>query len=74
MRILARQELQDIVIGAGLFGAGGGGSTAEGLKLVERALQGFERLVPARFSPRCSQRPTITMALCPSRNLPDDGS
>ncbi|HVO39024.1 MAG TPA: DUF917 domain-containing protein [Spirochaetia bacterium] len=39
MRILGRQELRDIVMGAGLFGAGGGGSTAEGMKLAERVLQ-----------------------------------
>jgi hypothetical protein len=39
MRTLGRQELQDIVVGAGLFGAGGGGSTAEGMKLVERVLE-----------------------------------
>ena len=39
MRVLAKQELQDIVTGAGLFGAGGGGSTAEGMKLVERVLE-----------------------------------
>ena len=39
MRTLFRQELQDIVVGGGLFGAGGGGSTAEGMKLVERVLQ-----------------------------------
>lgn len=38
MRILGRQELRNIVIGAGLFGAGGGGSTAEGMKLAERVL------------------------------------
>ena len=39
MRTLGKQELQDIVIGAGLLGAGGGGSTAEGMKLVERVLE-----------------------------------
>lgn len=39
MRSLHRQEMEDIVIGAGLFGAGGGGSTAEGLKLVDRVLE-----------------------------------
>ncbi len=39
MRILGRQEMQDIVVGAGLLGAGGGGSTAEGMKLVDRVLQ-----------------------------------
>ncbi|MGD0727853.1 MAG: DUF917 domain-containing protein [Spirochaetia bacterium] len=39
MRILGRQELRDVVMGAGLFGAGGGGSTAEGMQLAERVLQ-----------------------------------
>ncbi len=39
MRTLGKQELQDIVTGAGLLGAGGGGSTAEGMKLVERVLE-----------------------------------
>lgn len=39
MRKLGRKELENIVIGAGLLGAGGGGSTAEGLKLVERVLE-----------------------------------
>jgi DUF917 family protein len=39
MRKLAEQQLRDIVIGAGLLGAGGGGSTAEGLKLVDRVLE-----------------------------------
>jgi DUF917 family protein len=39
MRSLHKQELEDIVIGAGLLGAGGGGSTAEGLKLAERVLE-----------------------------------
>ncbi len=38
MRKLGERELRDIVIGAGLLGAGGGGSTAEGMKLVERVL------------------------------------
>ncbi|MEW5818042.1 MAG: DUF917 domain-containing protein, partial [Spirochaetota bacterium] len=38
MRKLGKQAMQDIVIGAGLFGAGGGGSTAEGMQLVERIL------------------------------------
>ncbi len=33
------QELRDIVVGAGLFGAGGGGSPVEGMKLVERVLE-----------------------------------
>ena len=39
MRSLGKQEMEDIVIGAGLLGSGGGGSTAEGLKLVERVLE-----------------------------------
>jgi hypothetical protein len=39
MRTIAKQEMMDIVIGAGLFGAGGGGSIGEGMKLVERVLE-----------------------------------
>ncbi len=39
MRTLREQQLRDIVIGAGLLGAGGGGSTAEGMKLVDRVLE-----------------------------------
>jgi DUF917 family protein len=39
MRTLRETELRDIVIGAGLLGAGGGGSAAEGMKLVDRVLE-----------------------------------
>ncbi len=39
MRKLGENQLRDIVIGAGLLGAGGGGSTAEGMKLVDRVLE-----------------------------------
>ena len=39
MRKLGKPEMHNIVIGAGLFGAGGGGSTAEGMKLVEKVLE-----------------------------------
>lgn len=39
MRSLGEQELRNIVIGSGLLGSGGGGSTAEGMKLVDRILQ-----------------------------------
>jgi hypothetical protein len=39
MRRLGRQELQDIVVGAGLLGTGGGGSPVEGMKLVDRVLE-----------------------------------
>ncbi|MBE3037845.1 MAG: DUF917 domain-containing protein [Chloroflexi bacterium] len=39
MRELRESQLRDIVIGAGLLGAGGGGSTAEGMKLVDRVLE-----------------------------------
>jgi DUF917 family protein len=38
MRELKKQELQDIVVGGGLFGAGGGGSIVEGLEVVEHIL------------------------------------
>jgi len=38
MRELKEQEMQDIVVGGGLFGAGGGGSIVEGLKVVENIL------------------------------------
>jgi len=41
MRRLGRQELRDIVVGAALFGTGGGGSPVEGMKLVDRVL-GFD--------------------------------
>lgn len=39
MRTIGREEMSDIVVGAGLLGAGGGGSIAEGMKLVERVLE-----------------------------------
>jgi DUF917 family protein len=39
MRRLSKQQLRNVVMGAGLLGAGGGGSTEEGLKLVERVLE-----------------------------------
>jgi DUF917 family protein len=39
MRKLKESQLRDVVIGAGLLGAGGGGSTAEGMKLVDRVLE-----------------------------------
>ncbi len=39
MRRLNEEALRNVVMGAGLLGAGGGGSTQEGLKLVERVLQ-----------------------------------
>lgn len=39
MRRLSKQQLQHIVVGAGLLGAGGGGSIQEGLKLVDRILE-----------------------------------
>jgi len=39
LRKLREIQLRDIVIGAGLLGAGGGGSTAEGMKLVDRVLE-----------------------------------
>jgi DUF917 family protein len=39
MRRLSKQQLQSIVVGAGLLGAGGGGSIQEGLKLVDRILE-----------------------------------
>jgi hypothetical protein len=39
MRSLGRQELSDIVLGATLIGAGGGGSFVEGTKLVDKVLE-----------------------------------
>jgi DUF917 family protein len=39
MRAIGKQEMVDIVMGAGLLGAGGGGSIVEGLKLVDRVLE-----------------------------------
>ncbi len=39
MRTIGKQEMQDIVIGAGLLGAGGGGAIGEGMKLVDRVLE-----------------------------------
>jgi DUF917 family protein len=39
VRKLRRQELEDIVVGATLLGAGGGGSPIEGMKLVERIFE-----------------------------------
>jgi len=39
MKRLGKKQLEHIVIGAGLLGAGGGGSTAEGTKLIERILE-----------------------------------
>lgn len=39
MRRLAEESLRNIVVGAGLFGAGGGGSIKEGMKIVDHILQ-----------------------------------
>ncbi len=39
MRTLKEEALRNIVMGAGLFGSGGGGSTREGMKLVDRVLE-----------------------------------
>ena len=39
MRILNEEKLRNIVMGAGLLGSGGGGSTKEGMKLVDRVLE-----------------------------------
>jgi uncharacterized protein len=39
MRILNEEMLRNIVMGAGLLGSGGGGSTKEGMKLVDRVLE-----------------------------------
>lgn len=39
MRILDEKALRNIVMGAGLLGSGGGGSTREGMKLVDRVLE-----------------------------------
>jgi uncharacterized protein len=39
MRKLGRKELENIVLGGGLLGAGGGGSVTEGMKLVETILK-----------------------------------
>lgn len=39
MRALAKQEMSDISVGAGLLGAGGGGAVSEGLKMVDRVLR-----------------------------------
>lgn len=39
MRRLNEEALRNVVLGAGLLGAGGGGSTQEGMKLVDRVLQ-----------------------------------
>jgi uncharacterized protein len=39
MRKLRKTQLEDIVVGAGLLGAGGGGSVKEGMKLVNRVLE-----------------------------------
>ncbi len=39
MRYLEKKHLQNIVLGAGLLGAGGGGSVKEGMKLVDKVLE-----------------------------------
>lgn len=39
MRTLNEESLRNIVMGAGLLGSGGGGSTREGMKLVDRVLE-----------------------------------
>ena len=39
MRKLHEEQLRDIVLGAGLMGGGGGGSIAEGMRLVDRVLE-----------------------------------
>ncbi len=44
MRGLRRVQLEDIAVGAGVFGAGGGGSIREGLKLVDRVLEAAEEV------------------------------
>jgi hypothetical protein len=49
MRRLSKQQLQNIVVGAGLLGAGGGGSIQEGFKLVDRILEfdsGIDLVLP----------------------------
>lgn len=43
MKILSKQDLHDILLGAAIVGTGGGGSLTEGLKLVDEAYdEGFE--------------------------------
>lgn len=44
MKELGKKDLEHIVIGAGLLGGGGGGSIAEGMKLIERVME-FSRAV-----------------------------
>jgi hypothetical protein len=39
VRKLGKEQLQNVVLGAGLLGAGGGGSVKEGMKLVDRVMQ-----------------------------------
>ena len=39
MTLLGERELRNIVLGGGLLGAGGGGSVAEGMKIVDRILE-----------------------------------
>lgn len=39
MRLLKEKALRHVVLGGGLFGAGGGGSVAEGMKIVDRILE-----------------------------------
>ncbi len=39
MRTLNEESLRNIVMGAGLLGSGGGGSTLEGMKLVDKVLE-----------------------------------
>ena len=53
MRRLHEAELRNIVLGAGLLGAGGGGSTKEGMKLVDRVLEfsdGIDLITPEEVS------------------------
>ncbi|MEL7647130.1 MAG: DUF917 domain-containing protein [Sedimentibacter sp.] len=43
MRILTKQDLHDILLGAAIVGTGGGGSLTEGLKLVDKTFdEGYE--------------------------------
>lgn len=47
MRSIGRQQLQDVVLGAGLLGAGGGGSVKEGMKLVDNVLRFTDQITLA---------------------------
>ena len=61
MRQLDRQDIVDLLIGAAILGAGGGGDVAEGLALIDQALDAGKVLRLANLE----EVPDETLACCP---------